>query len=95
MTHPRPAPIRTAVAPGSLALGRGPAAQTSSGGPAKPVIVGIFSVAAALLLLAFAPTRLFASVLPDRVGLRLGPARTTLAGAGVSLVVGAAIASLL
>jgi hypothetical protein len=89
MTHPAPA-RRTPDAP---LLGGVSQARTS--GLSGAAILAIYGLAVALLLLAAVPGRLLVGVIPIEHHARLTPARTTFAAIGLSLLVGATVASLL
>jgi hypothetical protein len=95
--HPRGAYLMTHSARasgGSRAGAQLPPRARESGftAPAKRTIYGL---AAALLLLALTPSSMLVRVMPMRHDGRLTPARTTLAAAGFSLVLGVIVASLL
>jgi hypothetical protein len=80
-----PPPVRVAAPPPPRHTARGP----------RPALRGIYGVAAVLLLLALMPSTVLSRLVPERHRARLVPARTTLAAAGLSLVLGVIVASLL
>jgi hypothetical protein len=85
MTHPAAA-TSDPIAP--------PVSRVRASGLSGAAISLIYGCAAALLLLAAIPSRLVVRVVPMRYGAALTPARTTFAAAGLSLGLGAIIASL-
>jgi hypothetical protein len=74
--------------------GRPPAPRARADGLTGAAFLAIYALAAALLLLAFTPSSVLLRVIPIRHHARLIPARTTFAAAGLSLVLGVIVASL-
>jgi hypothetical protein len=87
MTHP--APAVTPRFPDPIVVSRARASSVSGA-----AILAIYGLAAALLLLAAIPRGVLVRMIPIEYHARLTPARTTFAAAGLSLGVGAIVASL-
>jgi hypothetical protein len=87
--HPRGGYLITHAA----AAVRPAAPRARANGLTGAAFLGIYALAAALLLLAFTPSNLLLRVIPIRHHPRLATARTTFAAAGISLVLGVIVAS--
>jgi hypothetical protein len=72
-----------------------PAPRARASGLTGAGFLAIYALVAALLLLAFTPTNVLLRVVPIRYHARLTTARTTFAAAGLSLVLGVIIVSIL
>jgi hypothetical protein len=91
--HPRGAYLMTHPAPAARTPGAQARVRTSRVSGAA--ILAIYALAAALLVLAAVPGRLLVGVIPIEHHARLAPARTIFVAVGLSLLVGATVASLL
>lgn len=95
--HPRGAYLMTHPAPAAPRLGeprRAGVSRAPASGLSGTSILLIYGLAAVLLLLAAVPGSVLVRVVPADHHPMLTPARTTFAAAGLSLAVGALVASL-
>lgn len=88
--HPRGGYLITHAA----AAVRPAAPRARANGLTGAAFLAIYALAAALLLLAFTPSSVLLRVIPIRHHSRLATARTTFVAAGISLVLGVIVASL-
>jgi hypothetical protein len=92
--HPRGGYLITHAAPARPAAPPAPPAPPApANGSTGSAFLAIYALAATLLLLAFTPSSVLLRVIPVRHHPRLATARTTLAAAGISLVLGVIVAS--